>query len=74
MCEDGAIHARDLSLVAAPIPIVDSDDLSVLERRTIERVMRQVLGNKAHASRQLGISRTQLYHRLRKYGLEADAE
>ena len=34
-------------------------------------VMREVDGNKARASRQLGITRTQLYVRLRKYGLAA---
>ena len=37
-----------------------------------ERVMREVNGNKAKASRQLGISRTQLYMRLRKHGLERE--
>ena len=48
----------------------DSMDLEVLERRTIERVMREANGNKVEASRRLGISRMQLYGRLRKYGLE----
>src|SRR5262249_42066150 len=74
ICEDGAIGAQDLSLVAAPMLVGPSTDLGALERRTIERVMRQVLGNKALASRQLGITRTQLYQRLRKYGLDTDAE
>ena len=32
----------------------------------------EVNGNKAKASRQLGISRTQLYMRLRKHGLERE--
>jgi transcriptional regulator with PAS, ATPase and Fis domain len=70
ICENGPIRARDLSLVAAPVPVGDSTDLEVLERQAIERVMRKAKGNKAQASRELGISRTQLYMRLRKYGLE----
>src|SRR5262249_34524794 len=68
VCQNGAIRAADLSLWPAPETIVESTDLEVLERRAIERVMRDVNGNKAKASRELGISRTQLYIRLRKYG------
>ena len=52
------------------LKIADSTDLDIIERRTIERVMREVKGNKAQASRELGITRTQLYMRLRKHGLE----
>jgi transcriptional regulator with PAS, ATPase and Fis domain len=71
LCEDGSIGPEDLSLWAASPAQVDSTDLEVIERRTIERVMREVNGNKVQASRRLGISRMQLYSRLRKYGLEA---
>jgi DNA-binding NtrC family response regulator len=72
VCEDGLIRAQDLSLAPPPkvSVIVDSTDLKVVERQAIERAMRNVSGNKTRAARQLGISRTQLYHRLRKYGLE----
>jgi len=71
VCEDGLIRAQDLSLAAPIVPdTVDSTDLNVVERQTIERAMRNVGGNKARAARQLGISRTQLYMRLRKHGLE----
>jgi transcriptional regulator with PAS, ATPase and Fis domain len=73
VCDDGAIGADDLSLWPVSQPVVDSTDLDVIERRTIERVMRDVHGNKARAARHLGISRTQLYMRLRKYGLDANA-
>jgi DNA-binding NtrC family response regulator len=53
------------------VPVmVDGTDLNLLERQTIERTMREVNGNKSMAARQLGISRTQLYSRLRKHGLE----
>ena len=72
VCEDGLIRARDLSLAPPPrlSVMVDSTELNVVERQAIERAMRNVSGNKVKAARQLGISRTQLYFRLRKYGLE----
>ena len=38
--------------------------------RTIERVMREAEGNKSKAAALLGISRTQLYGRLSKYGID----
>src|SRR5436190_419390 len=72
VCDDGLIRARDLSLAPPPrLPVmVDSTELNVVERQAIERAMRNVSGNKVKAARQLGISRTQLCFRLRKYGLE----
>jgi two-component system response regulator FlrC len=73
VCENSAIHAGDLSLLAPPVPEGDSTDLEELERRTIERVMRDANWNKVQASRKLGITRTQLYMRLRKYGLDDPA-
>jgi transcriptional regulator with PAS, ATPase and Fis domain len=70
VCEDGQIRADDLSLTIPPGRAEeDSTDLSALERRTIQRVMHDTAGNKAMAAQQLGISRTQLYGRLRKHGL-----
>ncbi len=73
MCEDGAIRPEDLSLRPASRAPVDSTDLDAIERHTIERVLREANGNKVLASRKLGISRMQLYTRLRKYGLEVQA-
>ena len=73
LCEDGAIRPEDLSLRPASPASVESTDLDVIERRTIERVLREANGNKVQASRKLGISRMQLYTRLRKYKLEAQA-
>jgi Nif-specific regulatory protein len=71
VCEDGLIRAEDLSLVPALVPVmVDTTDLAVVEREAITRVLREVNGNKSKAARRLGISRTQLYLRLRKHGLE----
>jgi transcriptional regulator with PAS, ATPase and Fis domain len=70
VCEGGSIGSADLSLRSASPASVDSTGLDAIERRTIERVMREANGNKVQASRRLGISRMQLYGRLRKYGLD----
>jgi DNA-binding NtrC family response regulator len=45
-------------------------DLNEMERQTIEQVMRKTHGNKSRAAKRLGLTRTQLYGRLRKYGLD----
>jgi transcriptional regulator with PAS, ATPase and Fis domain len=71
LCEGQAIRPEDLSLRSPSSAQGDSTNLEVLERRAIERVMREANGNKVQASRRLGISRMQLYSRLRKYGLDA---
>jgi DNA-binding NtrC family response regulator len=49
----------------------ETTDLSVVERQTVEQVMRETRGNKSQAARRLGLTRTQLYGRLRKYGLDS---
>ena len=76
VCEDGAITAAQLSL-AAPrrSPQFDQADvnLDALQRRTIARVLDQVRGNKSQAAKRLGLTRSQLYERLRKYNLESPA-
>jgi transcriptional regulator with PAS, ATPase and Fis domain len=71
VCEDGLIRPDDLQMWGAIASTVDSTDLDAIERQAIDRVMRAVHGNKAKAARQLGITRTQLYFRLRKHGLES---
>ena len=73
MSEDGVIRRDDLSLPSTSRKHVDSTKLEDLERSTIERVLRDSHGNKQLTARKLGISRMQLYTRLRRYGLEAPA-
>jgi transcriptional regulator with PAS, ATPase and Fis domain len=77
LCEGGLITADHLSLQrrvrppdAAPGEPSELSDLSLVERETIARVMRDTGGNKAKAARRLGLSRTQLYVRLRRYDLD----
>jgi transcriptional regulator with GAF, ATPase, and Fis domain len=71
LCQGGLITGEHLSfrftrLVAPQRPSTLSD----IERRTIEQVLHEADGNKSKAARRLGITRTQLHFRLRKYGLE----
>jgi len=74
LCEGGLITAQHLSLdPAQPAAPTATTDLNTGERQTIEQVMRETRGNKAEAARRLGITRIQLYTRLRKHGLDVPA-
>jgi transcriptional regulator with PAS, ATPase and Fis domain len=76
LCEGGLITAAHLSLQRkprAPAQVPAPTDLSGVEREMIARAMRDTGGNKAKAARRLGLSRTQLYVRLRKYDLDKAA-
>jgi transcriptional regulator of acetoin/glycerol metabolism len=44
-----------------------------MERETILQVLRQTRWNKSKAAIQLGLSRMQLYGRMRKYSLDGAA-
>ena len=71
ICDGPFIDAEDLSLRARrEVPLSCVTDLGTLEKKAIERAMRGADGNKVRAARELGISRMQLYARLRKYGVE----
>src|ERR1700736_1592415 len=71
LCEGGLISAQHLSPYTPKRPAqAATTDLQVVERETIEAVMRECRGNKSKAAKRLGLSRTQLYGRLRKYDLE----
>jgi hypothetical protein len=48
----------------------DTTDLGALERTTIAKILQECRGNKTKAARRLGLSRTQLHLRIRKYRLE----
>jgi len=77
LCEGGLIDRRHLSIRAQapqPAPAIQTTDIGSIERDTIERVLRETRGNKSLAARQLGLSRTQLYVRLRKYNLDSSED
>jgi formate hydrogenlyase transcriptional activator len=74
LCEGGLITAEHLSLDnrrRAPRPAVDASttDLGAVERDMIAQALADCDGNKSQAAARLGISRTQLYVRLRRYQL-----
>src|SRR5260370_40915431 len=71
LCEGGLIGAEHLSLYTPPRPVqAATTDLNAVERETIETVMRECRGNKSKAAKRLGLTRTQLYGRLRKDDLD----
>jgi len=75
LCEGGLITLEHLSLdqersVPAPTVVASSTtDLNTVERDMIVQALAECAGNKSRAAARLGISRTQLYVRLRKYQL-----
>jgi transcriptional regulator with GAF, ATPase, and Fis domain len=74
LCEGALISAQHLSLhTEPPVAVSMTTDLNIVERGTIEQVMRETGWNKARAAQRLGLSRTQLYTRLRKYDLDKRA-
>jgi transcriptional regulator with PAS, ATPase and Fis domain len=70
LADGDSIEPEHLSLDVFAAMVDPDADLTAAARRTIERVLRETDGNKAKAARRLGITRTQLYGRLRKFGLE----
>ena len=71
ICDGPLIDAEHLCLRARnDVPLSSITDLGTLEKNAIERAMRDADGNKVRAAKQLGISRMQLYTRLRKFGFE----
>jgi DNA-binding NtrC family response regulator len=81
LCDGGLITGEHLSLPARPsdpsVPTAStppatnrSSDLKTMERAAIERALLDARHNKSKAARILGLTRTQLYVRLRKYGME----
>jgi len=69
LCEDGLIRSEHLELMARP-GSTPTTDLNTIERDMIARVLREERWNKAACARRLGLSRTQLYYRIRKYRLD----
>jgi transcriptional regulator with PAS, ATPase and Fis domain len=70
---DGDIESRHLSLRPKMRALSQPTDLSTVERGTIERVLHETNWNKSRAALRLGLTRTQLYGRLKRYGLEGDS-
>ena len=74
LCEGALIDTSHLALQPGTRSLrSDTTDLSVVERTTIAKVLQECRGNKTKAARRLGLSRTQLHLRIRKYRLEEAA-
>jgi DNA-binding NtrC family response regulator len=70
---DLALPDLDLSALRralAPSDAIEPDSLAVAERRHLALVLRHTAGNKRKAAHLLGISRSTLLNKVRKYGLE----
>jgi len=74
LCEGGLIATEHLALYSRrPATPPATTDLGTLEREMIERVLVETRWNKVLAAKRLGLTRTQLYGRLRKYDLDRPA-
>jgi transcriptional regulator with PAS, ATPase and Fis domain len=74
LCEGAHIDTSHLALPTSNKSLrSDTTDLGVVERTTIANVLQECRGNKTRAARRLGLSRTQLHLRIRKYRLEEAA-
>jgi DNA-binding NtrC family response regulator len=67
ICDGDLIAEEHLSLQSSDDEHSAVSEISVIERQMIERALHESGGNKARAARMLGLSRTQLYVRLRRY-------
>jgi transcriptional regulator with PAS, ATPase and Fis domain len=82
LCEGGLITDEHLSLPVRPAsapaaasqpasgPTGDPSDLRSMERTMIENALKAAHNNKSKAARQLGLTRTQLYGRMKKHGFD----
>ena len=69
MCDGKVLTPADFSLRYQPLSEDGSLDLESVEKRTIEKALVKHRGKYSTACAELGISRTTLYHKIRKYGL-----
>ena len=86
LCEGGLITPDHLTFVASqpvaveprPSPVISpvpsevaaTTDLKILERAAIERALFEARQNKSTAAKKLGLTRKQLYVRLRQHGMD----
>jgi transcriptional regulator with GAF, ATPase, and Fis domain len=73
ICDGDLLDLEHLSFDSEPVEGVLSTDLGMVERELIEKVLRECGGNKSQAARKLGLSRMQLYVRLRRFQGDGEA-
>lgn len=69
MCESDTIQPEDINLSISIPQDESSMNLETVEKNTIRKALTTYRGNYASIASELGISRTTLYHKIRKYGL-----
>ena len=84
LCDGGLITGEHLNLMtdvspaaSAPVPASasgavspESRELPAVERSLVEQALRDARFNKSKAAKTLGLTRAQLYVRMKKYGLD----
>jgi two-component system response regulator AtoC len=68
-----AVPVHDVPARGVPEPLVPGplgSDLKSIERTLIEQALRTARFNKSKAAKELGLTRAQLYVRMKRYGLE----
>jgi transcriptional regulator of acetoin/glycerol metabolism len=69
MCESDTIAPEDVNIFS-PLPAEEPGlNLEDVEKNTIQKALMKYKGNYSTIAAELGISRTTLYHKIRKYGL-----
>jgi len=72
VCEGGLIAPEHLSLDLTDRRAPATTNVRAVERQLIEQVMRDCRGNKSRAAARLGLTRKELYGRLKLYALDSD--
>lgn len=69
MSESDTISPEDVNLVSPAYSEEPGLNLETVEKNTIRKALLKYKGNYSSIAAELGISRTTLYHKIRKYGL-----
>ena len=71
MSESMTLEAADFQFYSRPAgrELVESYNLAENEKRLIQRALRKYSGNISSTAKELGINRSTLYEKIRKYGL-----
>jgi DNA-binding NtrC family response regulator len=69
VCEGGLIAPEHLSLELTDRSVRPTTNLRAVERQLIEQVLRECRGNKSRAATRLGLTRKELYGRLKMHAI-----
>lgn len=69
MCESNAIQPENFHFADSEPEEESSLRLELVEKKTIKKALLKYAGNYSQIAAELGISRTTLYHKIKRYGL-----